>query len=495
MDNPLRFALLLLIFSVSISCTQQDLQREEQLDQLHSELLEINDYFHFPGFTYAVIHNGTIKRKSNIGYSDVASETPVSDSTLFPVASLTKTFSSVLLQNLHEENLLNMDDPITRYVDASLDSTITVAHVLSHTSQGDAGKEFYYSFRFSWLTSVIEQASGKSYKEYLHEVILEPLGMGNTFVMDEAFLNSGYSAQLAQPYNFEGERAPGNLETGYSASAGIVSNISDMTTFHRALHDGTLLTTEAYQRMFSSPLPNIPYGQGIFVQHVDNNLIYWTYGQYDSYSSLYLFLPDKELAFIAFANNNLMSDPARLIMGDATSSLLVLTVLKNLVYGQTNQPLIITEEELEALPNDSSNILLQRQLLAQALAESFLSRYHPDQRFHSYALVQKTLELFPEQEAYVDVNTLFTLSFLTSVSFHMNLEPLPGISSFIEDWGNQLAEEHPNNPYIHSIMGTYYDRNGNINQARFHYESIVATPNFSPHWYTRDAEAWLSNQN
>ena len=46
---------------------------------------------------------------------------------------------------------------------------------------------------------------------------------------------------------------------------------------------------------------------------------------------------------------------------------------------------------------------------------------------------------------------------------------------------------------MNEYLGTFYDRKGNVEKAKYHFEQISNAKNFSKNWYTRDAEVWLSN--
>jgi len=75
--------------------------------------------------------------------------------------------------------------------------------------------------------------------------------------------------------------------------------------------------------------PEGKYNYGLFGQEIGGQEITWAYGQYDCYSSLFIQVPGKGLTLVMAANNNLMSDPARLIYGDVTSSLFASWFFRN----------------------------------------------------------------------------------------------------------------------------------------------------------------------
>ena len=59
--------------------------------------------------------------------------------------------------------------------------------------------------------------------------------------------------------------------------------------------------------------------------------------------------------------------------------------------------------------------------------------------------------------------------------------------------GEKLLSLDPNNPYVNVYLGTFYDRNGDIDKARYYFKQIRDAENFSRNWYTVESENWLKN--
>src|SRR5690349_15421506 len=53
--------------------------------------------FKLPGFAVAVVEDGKIVYRLNEGYADVEKQIPVGDDSIFPIASITKTFTAVMM--------------------------------------------------------------------------------------------------------------------------------------------------------------------------------------------------------------------------------------------------------------------------------------------------------------------------------------------------------------------------------------------------------------
>lgn len=477
---------LVIALSLLFSCSDVRQSRYESNDQFSSELLALKEYFQIPGLAVSVDRDGRNVYRDYLGFSDIKDSIAVDSSTLFPIASITKTFSGVLVMKLVEQGKLSLDDPINNFLaNKALGDSVLVKHVLSHTSQGDVGSDFYYSSRFGLITKVIEQASGSSFKDYMNQEIINPLKLQQTFLLQD----SSQIQNVAKPYLLGIGLESGFVDYGYSSSAGIVSNLDDLAVFNRALDDNTIISKESKEIMFSSFKDDLAYGYGIFHQEFQNVDLLWSYGQYDCYSSLLLKIPSKGLTLTLLANNSLLSDPARLIYGDATSSLFVLSFLKNYVFEMQEMPLF---ENVDSISQEYPNSeFYRKKLLAQALAESYMARYEPSKIKNSAKLINYVFDQYPDYLAYADLNLMHNLSFLKDVAFYMDLDEFKEFDLQLQKIGNKLEKLQANNPYVHTYMGTFYARKGENEKAKHHFESILNASNFSQNWYTHEAQQWL----
>lgn len=478
----------ILILSILISsCSQEKKPVDKQAERFTSELIELKEYFKIPGLAASIEKNGDNIYREFFGLSDIETTTNVSSSTLFPIASITKVLSGVLVMKLVEQEKLSLNDPINTFLPKPiLSDSVLVKHILSHTSQGNVGKNFYYSSRFGLITNVIEKASEQSFSEIMEQEILNPLKLDNTFLLKD----STQISQIAKPYILDNGIEAGFIDYGYSSSAGIVSNLEDLAIFNNALDNNLIISSKSKDLMFNSFGDNLPYGYGIFNQQFHNLNMVWAYGQYDCYSSLLLKIPSENITLTILANNSLLSDPARLIYGDATSSLFVMSFLKNYLLGLTEMSLFEKQESI--LQNPTNNEFHRKKVLAQALADSYMARYDPDKIQSSAKLLNHVFSQYPDYLEYADLNLLHNLSFLKDVAFYMDLEEFNDFDTQIEHIGERLLEKQPNNPYVNTYLGTFYARKGNTEKAKNYFESIVNANNFSKNWYTNEAQQWLN---
>lgn len=487
-----KFLFVVLLFA---SCSENEKLETDSNSKFRSELTTLKEYFHIPGMAVLVSENGNSVYEDYFGYSNIKGKTELDASIIFPIASLTKIFAGVLLMKLVEEHKVSLEEPINKYYPAStLSDSVLIKHIFSHTSQGKVGTQFYYSSRFGMLTKVIEQGSGTSFSDYMDQVIFKPLQLKNTFLLKDSTQIKENNHAIANPYVLEDVLKDGFIDFGYSASAGVASTLRDLNKFDQALDENKLISKNSKEVMFQSFVEGSPYGYGIFSQSFLKEKLVWGYGQYDCYSSLYLKVPSKNLTLILLANNNLMSDPARLINGDVTTSLFALSFLKNYVFEKSEMELFENADSIKF--ENVDDLFFRKKLLAQALAEAFMARFNPEKFHTSVQIFKSVFEEYPNYLDYADLTTLHNLSFLKTVAFHLELGELNDFNLQIESIGEKLLSVDANNPYANYYLGAYYADQGNIEKAKFHYGKIVDAKNFSKWWYTSEAMNWLKqNEN
>lgn len=494
--SKLKYALLLGICLLMYKAQAQSNTKASsfQTTTFAQELKQLKKFFKIPGMAILVKQGNQTIYEDYTGWANVAKKTPMKANTLVPIASLTKIFGTVLIFKLEEEGKLSLDEPLLKYFPKQkFTNKILIKHVLSHTSQGDIGQHFYYSSRFGALTRVIEKASGMSFQQYLEKEIIKPLKLKNTFVLKSKKSLNKRGVQLATPYQLsdKGKVKKGKVEYGFSTSAGIVSTPRDLAIFNEALDNNQLISAKSRTKMTTAFKNSLPYGYGIFSQQFAGKKLVWGYGQYDCYSGLYLKIPAKNLTLFLLANNNLMSDPPRMIYGDVTSSLFALSFLKNFVFGFDKMPLM----QAGKVPSKKSSVkgqFYRKKLLAHALASSFMARYDKKHFDTSVKLLTKVFAEYPDYEGYGNLNLMHNLLFLKDVTFYRNNTAFNDFDTQIKKIGEKLLTIDPQNPYANVYMGSFYARNGKKALAKPYYAQIIKAKNFSKNWYIFQAQRWIN---
>ena len=187
-----------------------------EIEQLFNNRVE---RAHMPGAVMGIIIDGELVWVKTAGVRELKDRAPVTPDTVFRIASMTKSFTTLSILKLRDEGKLSLEDPVARYVPALADlpyptkdsPTLTIRHLLTHSEGfpednpwGDrqlarsdqtmrawlrAGLPFstapgtayeYSNYGFAILGQVVARASGRPYAEYVRDEILKPLGMNSS---------------------------------------------------------------------------------------------------------------------------------------------------------------------------------------------------------------------------------------------------------------------------------------------------------------------------
>jgi CubicO group peptidase (beta-lactamase class C family) len=405
---------------------------QERIARFEKQIEELREKLKIPGLSAAIVKDQKLLWAKGFGYQDLENRIPAAPETNYRIASLTKTFASTLLMQLVEHGRLDPDELMSKYSPGFQErfnnDAIRVRHVLTHTSHDTPGEGYRYDGnRFVYLADVIEKVSGKSFREVLVRNILDKVEMKGSVpgqdILDDrarwsAFLDAEHAkqyeaglAKLAKPYRLYGTEV---VQAVYpprriSASAGLVSNAIDLAKYDAAIDQHVFLKAETQARAWTPAVSrngrSLPYGFGWFIQLYQGLRLIWHYGYWpDSFSSLYLKVPEKNLSFILLANSDGLSAPFRLGGGDLAGSAFANTFLRLFIFegalGRTlpdpswSQPHDRFKAEIEQFVKRTGNYHYE----AELVAHNFLSRWLDERRsaarkeikldpntYHSYA--------------------------------------------------------------------------------------------------------------
>jgi len=247
-----------------------------------SELLEYyNSEKYFNG-AVIVATNGKIDFLGSAGIGNRQSNTVLNTKSKFRIASLTKVFTAVLVMKLVEENKINLDGTIGKYIPdykGEGKGKVTVHNLLTYSSgienklenlgmspyqinislndfidnycsgnlifePGD--KSVYGNTEYVLLHKIIENVSNESYDNFLHEVILDPLGLKNTKMLKSYEITSGFLSSYIfnDSLNIFNNDDPYYPEL-YFGSGALYSTVEDLLKFDQALFNNEILTKQS----------------------------------------------------------------------------------------------------------------------------------------------------------------------------------------------------------------------------------------------------------
>nr|WP_294787950.1 serine hydrolase [uncultured Flavobacterium sp.] len=304
MKKSIKLIALFLVFQLSTFTTfAQD--KAQQIEQL---LSKYNEYEQFNG-SALVTENGKVIFKKGFGLANMEWNVPNQPDTKFRLGSISKQFTALLIVKLAEEGKLKLDVPITTYLPdypKENGDKITIHKLLTHTSgipnytsvpnffkdkarnpytpaefvktfsslplEFTPGEKFNYSNSGYFLLGyIIEKVSGKTYEQYLQEIIFTPLKM----------VNSGYDhsdvilKNRAAGYEKQGKKIVNaaylDMSIPYAAGS-LYSTVEDLYLWDQALYTNKLLSEKSIESLFKPYIKagGASYGYGWFVDEFDN---------------------------------------------------------------------------------------------------------------------------------------------------------------------------------------------------------------------------------
>ena len=95
--------------------------------------------YRVPGVALGIVENGTVTIRG-LGVTSVEDPLPVTAHTVFPIASISKTFAATAMMRLVEQGKVDLRAPVRKYLpdfrvqDEAVSRDVTIWHLLTHTS-------------------------------------------------------------------------------------------------------------------------------------------------------------------------------------------------------------------------------------------------------------------------------------------------------------------------------------------------------------------------
>ena len=230
--------------------------------------------FHVPGVAIGIFDNGTVTARG-LGVTNVDDPLPVTEHTVFPIASISKTFAATMMMRLVEQGKVDLQAPVRKYLpefkvrDEAVSGDVTVWNLLTHTagwegqvSGPDRGEDTLRNFvatvmpdlmqvappsaawsynnaGFSVSGRVIEAVTGTSINRAVRDLVFNPLGLNHAGTTAGEFIVNRFAAG----HSVKGDLAV--LQRPFSPSVSVtaggvglcITDLLDYAKFH--LGDGT----------------------------------------------------------------------------------------------------------------------------------------------------------------------------------------------------------------------------------------------------------------
>jgi len=202
---------------------------EAKLEPVIKDVIEAYD---LPGLAIGIVRDTKIAYARGFGYKNVDTREPITASTLFHMASISKPFVATAVMQLVEQGKIDLEARVTAYLpyfklDDERHTEITIQQMLSHVSgmpdvmdyewdnpvydegaleryvrsltdrkmRFAPGEKFAYSnMAFECLGDVIAKVSGMSFADYEKKHILNPSGMTESTFLKPAHLPENWAS-------------------------------------------------------------------------------------------------------------------------------------------------------------------------------------------------------------------------------------------------------------------------------------------------------------
>lgn len=322
------------------------------------------------------------------GNIDIKNDIPIKKNSMSRIASITKTFVTVIVLQLAQEGRLALDDPISNYLPRRLVGSIenadkaSIRQLLNNTSGifdysdlpqlGPEGlfkagsnknlssekclemifgrkanfkpgeKTYYCNTGFILLGLIVEALEKKPIKEVFQERIFEPLEMKSTYYDPDKPVHRETARGYADPGNTGNYIDMSDMDGGCrTPDGGIVSNVYDLSHFIKALfEDRSFLSASSLAEMTGTMRKlenrgNVEYGLGLMRFQFGNGVLMYGHSGGDiSYAANLYYFPERKMTVATLFNCSIFVGKSAKIL----NSLWWSKILDILVYEPTGKP-------------------------------------------------------------------------------------------------------------------------------------------------------------
>ena len=337
MKNILYTLIVLAQFSSRAQLIEKN--KINQIDSLFIEWDRINS----PGCIVGIIKDGKFIYQRGYGSANLEHSIPISSNIVFDIGSMSKQFTATAIILLQQQGKLSLDDSVRKYIPELpwYGKTITIRQMLNHTSglrdynslltlsgkqeeqvttREDAlsiiikqkklnfnpGEEWDYSNTGFFLASVIvERISGLSMKDFAEKNIFKPLGMKNTFYLDNHATIVPYRATAYAPNEIGGFQI--NMSNWEQTGDGAIqTNCNDLLLWDKNYYEPKVGGQDFLNLITTTGTLNngekLNYTLGLFKEDFQGLELFYHGGAWAGYRAELLRFPKENFSVICLSN-------------------------------------------------------------------------------------------------------------------------------------------------------------------------------------------------
>lgn len=324
--------------------------------------------WHVPGSAVAIVRDGEVLLAEGFGRRNLQTGEPVTAQTVFPVASVTKAFTTMVIGMLAEEGKLSWDTPVKEYLptfkmqDPFATERITLRDMACHRSglprhdlawwrndvltredmvsrvhHFEPNKDFrttwqYQNLMYTTAGYIAGLVDGSSWEDLVQRKIFEPLAMkSSSFSVRDVQELANHSRPYQEQAGVVSEMEFNHVDA-LGPAGSINASVEDLTKWV-LLHLGkgkqgeqTLISEQGIKEMHTPhmaanmrpytlrELPVMTYGLGWFIEpYRGYNMIYHG-GNLDGFSTVVSFMPEENIGIVILANMKATAFPTALML-------------------------------------------------------------------------------------------------------------------------------------------------------------------------------------
>lgn len=351
MKNLKHLSFLLILFALSCDAQSKatlsnqpfDSVATQKIDSIGNELIKTGKAL---GFSIAIMHKKDTLYAKGFGFRDIKRSKPFTSETIFQIASVTKFITSISVLKLVDKGQLSLSDKLSdilpSYPIKNDGENITIRHLLNHTSgireyqsladslitvptpnvdskelfkmfknlpaDFEPGSNFSYSNSgFLLLSLIIEEVSGKSYRDFIKEEVSNPMGLST---LDSWKNNAGNDKAALEFVLADGTfiESKYNDITWLLGDGGLSANSIDLARLPYSVFSEGFLPKSLIDEMLQSPtLKNgaIPdYGLGIRKGKLFNEPVWGHTGGGSTWTNVIAWYPESNISVVVQVNTD-----------------------------------------------------------------------------------------------------------------------------------------------------------------------------------------------
>lgn len=291
--------------------------------------------------------NGKILYNSTFGYEDFRTKKPLTDTSVFQLASTSKPFTAIAILKLHQEKRIDINQPVVFYLPDFPYKNVTLKHLLQHRSglpnylhlvhknwdyrkpltnndlsflikktkarlQFNPDSRFQYcNTNYAYLASVVEKVSKQDFRDFMKSEIFDPIGMSNTYVFS---YEDRHSYKPVKGYDYSRRRGfyerKADYLDGVVGDKGVFSTANDLFLFDQALYDYKFISKSLLDMAFTPAQPfdekhQRDYGLGFRVKLTEGGqAIAYHHGWWKGFRTYYIHDYQNQRALIWLNNRS-----------------------------------------------------------------------------------------------------------------------------------------------------------------------------------------------